>query len=231
MSEFDFALQFLEPATMTHAGKTQEPSFWVENAAVEWNEQRIAVPCRRDGCGCCRSRSCRRPRPRRSRSTSPSTPRRSRGRSAASTAPAGTRNRRAAPPGSRNPSWPARGHRTDRCEDSRGGRSESPRSSSLAALGWALRPVTRDLPRADQLAYPSPPLGGNGLTAEERQQYYHLSEGGEAYPIAWLLALEQEITWPDGTRHLSAVPREHRALRIPARSAEPATTPTGFRSA
>jgi hypothetical protein len=38
MSEFAFALQFLEPATMTHGGTTQEPSFWVENAAVEWNE-------------------------------------------------------------------------------------------------------------------------------------------------------------------------------------------------
>ena len=139
MSEFDFALQFLEPATMTHAGKTEDPSFWVENAAVEWNETRIAVPCRRAGCGCCRSRCCRRPRPRPSRSTSPSTPRRSRGRSAASTAPAGTRNRRAAPPGSRNPSCPARGHRTDRCEDSRGGRSESPRSSSLRR--WAGRSV------------------------------------------------------------------------------------------
>ena len=48
MSEFDFALQLLEPATMTHAGKTEDPSFWVENAAVEWNETRIAVPCRRE---------------------------------------------------------------------------------------------------------------------------------------------------------------------------------------
>ena len=38
MSEFAFALQLLEPGRMTHEGRTQEASFWVENAAVEWNE-------------------------------------------------------------------------------------------------------------------------------------------------------------------------------------------------
>ncbi|MBA3885180.1 MAG: hypothetical protein H0X67_05540 [Acidobacteria bacterium] len=65
-----------------------------------------------------------------------------------------------------------------------------------AAFGWALGPVAKDLP--ERLQYPPAPLGSNGLTADERQQYYHLSEGGEAYPIAWLLALEQEVTGPDG---------------------------------
>ena len=39
MSEFAFALQFLEPARMTHRGHTQEPAFWVENADIEWNER------------------------------------------------------------------------------------------------------------------------------------------------------------------------------------------------
>ena len=39
MSAFDFALQLLEPGRMTHGGRTQEASFWVENAAVEWNER------------------------------------------------------------------------------------------------------------------------------------------------------------------------------------------------
>ena len=39
MSEFAFALQLLEPGRMTHDGRTEEPSFWVENAAVEWNER------------------------------------------------------------------------------------------------------------------------------------------------------------------------------------------------
>jgi hypothetical protein len=39
MSEFAFALQLLEPGTMTHDGRTEEASFWVENAAVDWNER------------------------------------------------------------------------------------------------------------------------------------------------------------------------------------------------
>ena len=38
MSEFDFALQFLDPVQMTHGGERREASYWVENAAVEWNE-------------------------------------------------------------------------------------------------------------------------------------------------------------------------------------------------
>jgi hypothetical protein len=60
-----------------------------------------------------------------------------------------------------------------------------------AAFGWAVGPVAKDLP-AHPPTGPAP-LGSNGLTAEERQQYYHLSEGGEAFPIAWLLALEQVV--------------------------------------
>ena len=39
MSEFAFALQFLEPSRMTYRGQTQEPAFWVENADIEWNER------------------------------------------------------------------------------------------------------------------------------------------------------------------------------------------------
>jgi len=66
-----------------------------------------------------------------------------------------------------------------------------------AALGWALGPVAKDLP--ERLQYPPAPLGSNGLTNDERQQYYHLSEGGEAYPIAWLLALEQAVKGSDGS--------------------------------
>src|SRR5262245_8339429 len=59
-----------------------------------------------------------------------------------------------------------------------------------------LWPVAKDLP--DRLPSPAPPSGTNGLTADERQQYYHLTEGGELYPMAWLLALEQEVPGPDG---------------------------------
>jgi hypothetical protein len=38
MSSFDFGIQFLDSARMTYWGKRQHPSFWIENASVEWNE-------------------------------------------------------------------------------------------------------------------------------------------------------------------------------------------------
>lgn len=38
----------------------------------------------------------------------------------------------------------------------------------------------------------------NGLTPAQRQRYYHLSEGGELYPVDWLLALTVEAPGPDG---------------------------------
>ena len=57
-------------------------------------------------------------------------------------------------------------------------------------------------------AAPSPAAGApaamrlsaqtNGLSPEERARYYHLSEGGELYPLDWLLTLETEVTGPDG---------------------------------
>ncbi len=37
-STFDLALQFLDAERMTYKGQTREPSFWIENASVEWNE-------------------------------------------------------------------------------------------------------------------------------------------------------------------------------------------------
>ena len=64
-------------------------------------------------------------------------------------------------------------------------------------VAWLLRPVTKDLP--ESLTYPQAPSGTNGLSAEERQQYYHLTEGGELFPMAWLLALEQPLTDAAGT--------------------------------
>ena len=35
---FDFAVQILDADRMTYKGRTRDPSFWVENAAVEWHE-------------------------------------------------------------------------------------------------------------------------------------------------------------------------------------------------
>ena len=37
-SEWDFGVQLLDAATMTHRGRKRDASFWVENAAIEWNE-------------------------------------------------------------------------------------------------------------------------------------------------------------------------------------------------
>jgi hypothetical protein len=195
MSEFAFALQFLEPARMTHRRRTQEPAFWVENADIEWNEREspfhvvarlrllpksVLPPAESEAFAI--------------DVTEHSTP---------DTRPIGSINR-------------ARWHAESR---SRAARLAQPVAASAwtpvnrsrkfvwaamgvaalgfaAVLGWALWPVTRDLP--ERLQYPPAPLGSNGLTAEERQQYYHLSEGGEAYPIAWLLALEQSVRGTDG---------------------------------
>jgi cytochrome c peroxidase len=42
------------------------------------------------------------------------------------------------------------------------------------------------------------PEGQNGLSPAERERFYHLSEGGELYPLDWILALEVETTAPDG---------------------------------
>ncbi|MEO7136000.1 MAG: di-heme-cytochrome C peroxidase [Vicinamibacterales bacterium] len=38
MRAFDFGLQFLDAERLTHAGRTHEPSYWIENASIEWNE-------------------------------------------------------------------------------------------------------------------------------------------------------------------------------------------------
>jgi cytochrome c553 len=38
----------------------------------------------------------------------------------------------------------------------------------------------------------------NGLSADKRSRFYHLSEGGEVYPVDWLLALETTVTDASG---------------------------------
>lgn len=195
MSEFAFALQFLEPDRMTHAGSRREPAFWVENAAVEWKESES--PFHTVGRLRLLPKSVLSPADSESFSidvTEHCTP---------DTRPIGSINR-------------ARWHAESA---SRAARLAQPVAATAwtpvrrgpmivrraigvaallftTALGWAMWPVTKDLP--EPLQYPPTPLGTNGLSAEERAQYYHLSEGGEAYPIAWLLALEQEVPGADG---------------------------------
>jgi hypothetical protein len=62
-----------------------------------------------------------------------------------------------------------------------------------------------DTPAAPPASSPAAPAATarlspetNGLTPAERQRYYHLSEGGELYPVDWLLALEVETRNPAG---------------------------------
>jgi hypothetical protein len=38
MGCFDFGIQFLNADKMTYWGRRRDPSFWIENASVEWNE-------------------------------------------------------------------------------------------------------------------------------------------------------------------------------------------------
>ncbi len=191
MSEFDFGIQLLDPEQMTHRGDKQEASFWVENAAVEWNE--AEAPFHVVG----RLRLLPK---------SVLTPVESE-RFAIDVTEHSTRETR--PIGSINR---ARWHGEAASRKARLAQpvaasawTPAPRRSRaflaatalallafVAAVAWVLRPVTRNLP--EMIDYPAPSIGSNGLTAEERQQYYHLSEGGEAFPIAWLIALEQQET-------------------------------------
>ena len=192
MSTFDFALQLLDPARMTYRGAVQDPSFWIENATVEWKESE--APFHQVGRLRLLPKSVLGPAETEAFSidvTEHSTP---------ETKPIGSINR-------------ARWHGESA---SREARLAQPSAASawteepsrvarfvraaiaiallafIAAFTWAVWPVERNLPEAR--TYPPAPLGNNGLTADERQQYYHLSEGGEAFPIAWLLALEQQVT-------------------------------------
>jgi len=68
--------------------------------------------------------------------------------------------------------------------------------------GWLLERSGVGAPApvaASPLPPPPAPEGLNGLSENERTTFYHLSEGGELYPVDWLLALEVESTASDGT--------------------------------
>src|SRR5574339_129778 len=68
--------------------------------------------------------------------------------------------------------------------------------------GWMLRSSTT----ARATVRDAPPLGSpiaaggvNGLALQDRASFYHLSEGGELFPLDWALALEIETPVADGT--------------------------------
>ena len=68
--------------------------------------------------------------------------------------------------------------------------------------GWMLRSTAT----ARAAVRDAPPLGSpiaaggvNGLALQDRASFYHLSEGGELFPLDWALALEIETPVADGT--------------------------------
>jgi RoxA-like, cytochrome c-like len=196
MSEFDFALQFLDSDRMTHMGERREAPFWVENATVEWNE--VEAPFHVVARLCLLPRSVLAPADSERFAIDVTE------NSTADTRPIGSINRARwhAESASRAARLAQPVHATPWTPVRRGQKMVVWGTIAAAALvlavvlGWTMGPVTKDLPQP--LQFPPVPLGSNGLTTEERQQYYHLSEGGEAYPIAWLLALEQQVTGADG---------------------------------
>jgi len=69
--------------------------------------------------------------------------------------------------------------------------------------GWLLTGANEPpMETAAPLPAPPSPEGMNGLSESERTVFYHLSEGGELFPVDLVLALEQESTLADGTVQL-----------------------------
>ena len=84
---------------------------------------------------------------------------------------------------------------------------------------------------AAPLPPPPTPEGWNGLTAADRGTFYHLSEGGELFPLDWFLALEVESIGPDA--QLQARPfmdniERYGFLSDPKSSANPYGLPVGI---
>ena len=190
MSEFAFGLQFLDTARMTHEGRNREPEFWIENATAEWNEHE--APFHIVGRLTLLPKSVLAPAEAETFAIDVTENRMPEMR------PIGSINRARwrAEAGSREARLKQRVTASPWTPVPKGKRIFWAAAAILllafaAAFGWALGPVAKDLPA--HVASGPAPIGSNGLTAEERQQYYHLSEGGEAFPIAWLLALEQEV--------------------------------------
>jgi hypothetical protein len=66
--------------------------------------------------------------------------------------------------------------------------------------GWWLAGIHEPaLTTAPPLPAPPAPEGLNGLSDRERSTFYHLSEGGELFPVDLVLALEQETSDSNGT--------------------------------
>ena len=89
----------------------------------------------------------------------------------------------------------------------------------------------QDVREAPPLPALPKPGGENGLLPGDRASFYHLSEGGELFPLDWLLALDVEVPASDGSVHVRPISRQHRALRTAARRRQGLAIRTGCRSA
>ena len=70
--------------------------------------------------------------------------------------------------------------------------------------GWLVFGAAGAPPLTTAPPLPAPPVpeGQNGLSDSERTSFYHLSEGGELFPVGLVLALEQEYRAADGSVQL-----------------------------
>ena len=69
--------------------------------------------------------------------------------------------------------------------------------------GWMLAAGRgADIRQAAPLPASLRAAGQNGLTDADRANFYHLSEGGELFPLDWLLALDVEVPASDGSVHV-----------------------------
>src|SRR3954469_17321100 len=69
----------------------------------------------------------------------------------------------------------------------------------VAALAFRISVARAPVPiEASALPAPLTPEGQNGLPVAERGAFYHLSEGGEIFPLDWALALETQVETRDG---------------------------------
>jgi hypothetical protein len=98
--------------------------------------------------------------------------------------------------------------------------------------GWLLfgsgqAPLTT----APPLPSPPTPDGHNGLSDSDRTTFYHLSEGGELFPVDLVLALEQETVAADGSVQLRPFldnVERYGLLRDPSRPGNEEGLPVGI---
>jgi len=98
--------------------------------------------------------------------------------------------------------------------------------------GWVLEVLSQPEPAVEAADPPtSRPPGQNGMLEVDRDRFYRLSEGGELYPIDWLLALEVESPVAGGgveTRRFVDTLDQYGLLPDPPSASNPDGLPVGL---